>query len=71
MASLEKQHDATKGAIEMLKQSLVPIPENIKQMSDQMATVISLLSDLSRPSAEMQHISSRVENLHMTSKGIS
>lgn len=54
----------------MMKQSLVPIPENMQQMSDQMAIVISLLSDLSRPSAEIQHIFSTVDTLHLNIKGM-
>lgn len=56
-------------SIEMMKEHIGSVPESMMQMSDNISTVISLISDLARSGAQIQRIHDGVENLEATLKG--
>ncbi|KAI5814506.1 hypothetical protein BZA77DRAFT_345612 [Pyronema omphalodes] len=60
---LQEQHQQTIGSINIMKENLVPVSEAMIQISNRIETVISLVSDLSRDSAEIKKISEGVAML--------
>jgi hypothetical protein len=57
------------GSIEMIKENFIPVPEAMMQISDRITTVISLVSELPRDSAEIKKISQGVAELRAKNKG--
>jgi hypothetical protein len=69
IAKLEEQHKQTMGSIEMMKENFIPVPEAMTQISDRITTVINLVSQLARDSAEIKKISDGVAELRAKHKG--
>jgi hypothetical protein len=69
IAKLEEQHKQTIGSIDMMRENFIPVPEAMTQISDRITTVISLVSELSRDSAEIKKISDGMAELCAKNKG--